>query len=241
MGWKTSEVTTLAKLAQLEYTTNVDQIAAGVDALGLGFAAQVGSDECQALVAFADKALTKNTWIVSFRGTQVTQNTSLPEIGDDLDVHDMTSALRAGQMQAGFAGPLLALWPQIKAVLPIGRRLTFTGHSLGGVRAQLAAGLFGGDAVSFGAPKGADDFFWKEGAEAGATWLRVVHEEDFAPGWSPFLPWTTQPPGDIAWLHNSRLYRVAQRTTWINESVADHSVDKYVSAWSALDQTATLS
>lgn len=224
-----SDLLLLARLAALEYTVNVDQIAQGVNALGLGFIAQVGSDECQALVA---------DWngrpVVCFRGTQVLQNTSFPELGDDLEVHRMGSPI-GGTVHVGFWRPLAALWPEIAAVLPSVPPV-FTGHSLGGVRAQLAPALLPGrptETVSFGAPKGGDSAFW-QALGTRPSFARIVHEEDFAPEWNPLLPWSTHPQVDIGWLHNGRLYRVPQRTTWINESIADHSVDLYVNGLAAL-------
>ena len=230
-----ADILLLARLAALEYTTDAAPIADGVNALGLGFVGQVGSDECQALIADWGGRV-----VVCFRGTQVLENASLPEIGDDLDTHRLQGPGDVGFVHRGFWQPLAELWPRIVALLPPGPSPIFTGHSLGGVRAHLAGAILPGEVVSFGAPKGADAAFWAHAyPDSRPQPLRVIHEEDFAPGWSPFLPWSTQPPGDIGWLHSGRLYRVPTRTTWINESVPDHSVDRYVTALADLQDRST--
>src|SRR5262249_53184903 len=153
--------------------------------------------------------------VVCFRGTQVLENISLPEIGDDLDLHRVAAPGGIGFVHRGFWTALATLWPQIAVLLPADASPIFTGHSLGGARAHLASALLPGEAVTFGAPKAADEPFWAHLYSADRTPpLRILHEEDFAPGWSPLLPWSTHPSGEIGWLHSGRLYRVPERTTW---------------------------
>lgn len=242
-----ADILLLARLSALEYSVDEDWVAAGVNALGLGFIGQVGSDECQALVADwpmgsssakRDSPNSETRAVVCFRGTQVLENTSLPEIGDDLDLHRLPAPSGVGFVHRGFWAPLAALWPRIAALLPAGASPIYTGHSLGGARAHLASALLSGEAITFGAPKAADAAFWAYLYPTDRPPLRIVHEEDFAPGWSPLLPWSTHPAGAIGWLHSGRLYRVSARTTWINESVLDHSIDRYVAALAALDDRA---
>ena len=221
----------LARLSSLEYTTDVDALAAGVNALGLGFVGQVGNAERQALVA--DWTARKRP-VVIFQGTRVLENTDLAEIGDDLDLHKMTAPNGAGFVHRGFFAPVADIWPAIVRLLPADAAPIYAGHSLGGVSAHYGPAFRAGDAVSFGAPKGADAAYWASLYAAGGAPVRIVHEEDFAPGWSPALPWSTHPAGAIGWLHCGRLYRVERRTTWFNESLIDHSVDRYVAALASL-------
>lgn len=228
MSWRTADVLLMARLSSLAYEVDPDRLAAGVNALDLGFIAVVSIPERTAVIAEWGDSV-----VLCFQGTRVTENTSLPEIWDDLD-GDPLPGPWPGRVHAGFFRPILDLWPRICSVLPPGKPIVYTGHSLGGVSAHLAGTLLPGAVVSFGAPKGADDAYWNESYPPPAVPpLRIVHERDFAPDWPEFGPWR-QPPGAMAWLHNGSVQRVNARTTWPDVSVCDHSIDAYVAALAAL-------
>ncbi len=199
-----------------------------VEALGMTFIAQLGSPECQALVA---------RWgglsVVAIQGTRVLEQFSIPEVWDDLD-GDIISLSDGTRVHGGFWNPLVALWPRIQPLLPAGTPL-LTGHSLGGVRAHLAKALLPeAEVVSFGAPKGGDDAFWTKHYPT-APPVRIVYERDFAPAW-PFEGPFTQ-PSIIGWLHGAQMIE-AQKRPGSSFSVTDHSIDlSYIPALRRLKAT----
>jgi hypothetical protein len=212
-----------AKLSSVDYM--LDDKAA-VTSLGMQWVGQVGTDQCQATVC---------TWggyaITAIRGTQVTNNLSIPELYDDID--DDVLVLHGGlRVHQGFWLPLVELLPQILAIMPPGQPLV-VGHSLGGVRAHLTKYILPqAEVVSFGAPKGADDAFWTRTYSSPP--MRVVHEEDFAPGFPYDGPWTQ--PADLTWLHAGTIALVPKRPGWAI-SVSDHSIDTgYIAALAALKE-----
>lgn len=207
-----ADMLTLAQLSNAAYMANASQFVAE---LGMHYVAQVGNDSCSALIV---------TWggyaVVAIQGTRVLENASLPELYDDLDgciVH-----LPEGRVHAGFWDPLLDMWEKVESALPYGLPLV-TGHSLGGVRAHLAKALWPtAQVVSFGAPKGADDAFWKEHYPDRQP-VRLVYEHDFAPAWPYEGPFTQ--PAKIQWLHNGGVTEVQNRPG-LAFSVSDHSIDQ---------------
>jgi hypothetical protein len=211
----------MAKLSNIAYMTDPK---AAVEQLGLTFVAEVGSAECQATIA---------TWggfaVVAIRGTQVGGgNLSIPELYDDID-NDVMKIPHFGRVHKGFFLPLKEIWHLISANMPLLQPL-IVGHSLGGVRAHLAKYYSpSAEVISFGAPKGADDAFWTECYTEPP--IRVVYENDFAPGWPWDGPWTQ--PADVAWLHSGKLDMVTKRPGWC-VSAQDHSIDAYIVALSKL-------
>lgn len=207
-----ADVLALAQLSNAAYLADAREAVA---ALGMDYVSQVGNDSCSALIA---------TWggyaVVAIQGTRVLENASLPELYDDLNgciVH-----LPEGRVHAGFWNPLVTIWPQIEAVMPPGHPL-LTGHSLGGVRAHLAKSLWPlAQVVSFGAPKGADDAFWKVHYPAQQP-SRLVYEHDFAPAWPYEGPFTQ--PAVIQWLDAGGVKPVQNRPG-LAFSVSDHSIDR---------------
>lgn len=223
-AFSVADLLAFAKLSSAAYM--VDDKAM-VTSLGMGWIGQVATNQCQATVC---------TWggysIIAIRGTQVTTNLSIPELFDDVagDVIRLPGGYR---VHLGFWMPLTDLWPQINAILPHDGQPLIVGHSLGGVRAHLAKFIIPeAEVVSFGAPKGADDAFWKSAYDSPP--MRVVHEKDFAPAWPWDGPWTQ--PADLAWLHAGTFTLVPKRPGW-NVSVEDHSIDTgYIAALAALKE-----
>ena len=220
----------LAKLSAAAYLIDETAVQSAVSDLGYAYVARVATEDCVAVIVIdGDEA------VVAFQGTRFMQNTDPQEIWDDLDDGAVDLGDK-GRVHKGFYAPMISLWPEIVGALPVGiTKLTFTGHSLGGVRAGLAlrpAKDVGYDpvAVSFGAPKGANKAFWDA---LDISPIRVVHKHDFAPLWPLVDPRWTQ-PDPMTWI--SPAGRIEQVIGWrgLIPSVGDHSVDKYIASLQAM-------
>ena len=222
-GWNVGDILTLAKLASAAYLLDSEP---AVTALGMTYLGQPGTPECQATICSW-----KGWSVVAVRGTQVTgSEVSVPELLDDIDFTPI--AIPGGSRVAtGPFFPFMNLWGSIGPLMGPGKPL-FVGHSLGGIRAHY--GPFfrpGADVVSFGAIKGADNAFWTY-IYPGNPPLRIVHEDDFAPGWPWDGPWGQ--PSDLAWLHAGTLAVVPKRPG-LDVSISDHFIDTgYIPAIEAL-------
>jgi len=223
----------LARIANLAYGESEAGVRRGAEALGLLFAALVQSADCHALVCRAGAQQ-----IVAIAGTHFAQDTSLAEIADNLEGDPIRCG--AGLVHEGYFAPLATLWPAIAAQLSDADPAILVGHSMGGVRAHLARYFFPAArevrVVSFGAPKGADEAFWRavyrNDAEAP---LRIVHAADFAPSWPELGPFTQ--PGPMLWLRSGGAEPAAARPG-IVASVSDHAVETYIAALDALAEKA---
>lgn len=221
--WSVSDLLMFARISSVEYMAD-DKAA--VTALGMRYVGRVGNSQVQATVAH---------WggytITAIRGTQVGNGqTSIPELFDDVE-NDVLALPGGLRVHKGFWEPLADIWGQIDALGCVGQPLTI-GHSLGGVRAHLSKHLRPeSEVVSFGAPKGADDAFWRAAFPEYPP-LRVVHDDDVIPGWPWDGPFTQ--PADVAWLHGGALKLVPKRPGW-NVSVMAHFIDTgYIAALEAL-------
>jgi hypothetical protein len=229
MNWSLQDVLTLARLSSAAYDDD-SKAATNAAAPGVEWVGQLGNAECQATIAkwggFA---------VLVFRGTQISPTPSIPELWDDIDGTPL-ELFSGVHVHSHFWQPMAALWPDIEKLMPAGRALV-TGHSLGGVRAQLSrANLRDAEVVTFGAPRGADDAFWWWAYEGAEPPLRVVHENDFAPDWKD--PWAQ--PGPMLWLRGGKAFKAYGRSG-VNTSILDlaaveaHSIDgQYIPAIEAL-------
>lgn len=95
-----------------------------------------------------------------------------------------------GEVHRGFKNSLLGIWETIAPVLERVRRpLFFTGHSLGGALATLAASLMPPRAVyTFGAPRIGDAAFAQSLAEVPV--FNVLNPKDIVPELPPSGPWS---------------------------------------------------
>jgi triacylglycerol lipase len=180
--------------------------------------------------------------IVAFRGTADLRNwlTDLDcervDLGDGIEAHRGFSEALQSVWQK--------LWPMLNTKLPI----VFTGHSLGGALAMLAADRCGAEnnlLYTFGQPRVGNKAFC---AEFDRRWagraFRVVHAQDIVTrvpwllnayrhaGTEVFfdalnvphfdLPWWKKVPSDVfgTWAEYRAAGRIAQ--------IADHSVDRYI-------------
>src|SRR5664279_3935761 len=96
-----SDLVQFAKLSSDAYM--IDSKAALVS-LGMNYIAQVGNDQCQATIGTWG-----NLWVVAIRGTQVTQNLSIPELFDDIENDVVLN--NGARIHKGFWEPLAELWP----------------------------------------------------------------------------------------------------------------------------------
>ena len=220
----------LAKLSAAAYPMAETDVKAAVEALDYTYVARVASDECVAIIASEEVDGVPEA-AVCFQGTRFAQNTDPQEIWDDLD--DGTIDLGPeGQVHKGFYAPMYAIWPDILAALPVGCTIiTFTGHSLGGVRANLAQRLghdagYSVAAVSFGAPKGANKAFWDA---LGINPVRVVNRHDFAPLW-PLADMRWSQPEPMTWLNKTGSMEMVIGWRGILPSIGDHDIDKYIAS-----------
>ncbi|MEO0034330.1 MAG: hypothetical protein RLZZ501_353 [Pseudomonadota bacterium] len=228
-----ADLALLARLSEAAYSIYPAETRQRVAALGLDFVGQVATDLCSVTVVRWN-----GRQVVAVQGTRVAENTSLGQLFCDIDTDSI--ATQRGVAMDGFWSPLAALWPSVALLLDPGRPLLATGHSLGGIRAELVPALAPAcDAVvSFGAPQGAEAGFWRRLYRPdGPALTRVVFEADFAPGW-PWLDGVSveydHPPGPFLWLHDGRAEMVSRRPA-LNLSVADHAIDAaYIPALAAL-------
>ena len=116
--------------------------------------------------------------VVAFRGTQVFADPSLADMLSNLWFR--RRPWDPGKVHRGYREALLDIAQELKRPLYSGRRpLYFTGHSMGGALATLAATLAPGPSAtySFGAPRVGDKAF----ARRLTNLVRVVHGADIAP------------------------------------------------------------
>lgn len=209
------QITSMAELASAAYLLDPTEV---VESLGMKFIKQIGNIQCQATIC---------QWfdydVICFRGTQVAQNLSIPELFDDIAMNPID--LGAGrEVYSGFWEPLVELWSSDIAHLEFNQpKRLLTGHSLGGVRSHLAKLYWPtADVISFGAPRGGNLKFWNY-AYNGQFVTRVVHEKDFAPAWPP-VGMGTQ-PNQMLWLKDGSFVYTDQRPYSFTElNVADHSI-----------------
>jgi triacylglycerol lipase len=142
----------LAESALLSYWSESDAIPR-FERAGLT-AAFVGAEDSQSYLAWSNDAV-----LVCFRGTQPG---SLRDIVDDAFVVLVPST--HGAVHLGFRGALDRIWPDILKKLnelAASRTVWFTGHSLGGALAILAADRFAAAAgvCTIGCPRAGDRRF----------------------------------------------------------------------------------
>jgi triacylglycerol lipase len=129
--------------------------------------------------------------ILSFRGSV--------SVGDWINNTSISLRLWPGEgfVHTGFASALDAVWPEVAALLEryaAGRTLWFTGHSLGGALAMLAAVKYRTEAqgsvdgvYTFGMPKvGNQKFTAAVDSLLKGRAFAILNEGDFVP-WLPFM------------------------------------------------------
>lgn len=170
---------------------------------------------------------------LAFRGTQVFAGFSLADVLSNLWVR--RRAWGPGKVHAGYLEALLDVVEEVKVLLyRAPRPLYFTGHSMGGALATLAATLPPGPdaAYSFGAPRVGNAAF----ARALDRVVRVVNCDDIAPRYPlPFgyrhggAAWHLEDdgrlvPGADLW---RRIVRLPLTPARFARAVLDHRVGEY--------------
>jgi surfactin synthase thioesterase subunit len=171
--------------------------------------------------------------IVAFRGTE---STSLNDLFTDV------RALRrpwrhGGRVHDGFLAAFDDVWPMVLGHIPKDRPTWFTGHSLGGALATLAADRFVNDrgtngyggVYTFGSPMVGDrDFVDGFNRRHGAKSFRVVNDQDGVP---------TLPPAIWGFRHVNEEHYVGDDDpiSALVEKIVDHTPSRYaVLAWNKL-------
>lgn len=218
----------LLKFAQLSNATYaVADNKTVVESIGMEYILDIKDVACPVTIAKWG-----NYKVCSFQGTRVTKNLDIVQLFDDIDGQVMM--LDNMRVHQGFWCPMASVIPKVIDTLnSMDGNVLITGHSLGGVRSHLAKAFFpGAEVVSFGAPKGATDAFWKTYYPDYPP-IRVVHEKDFAPTWPYDGPWTQ--PAKLTWLHDGAISLVENRTGGLQISISDHSIQNgYIAALTKL-------
>ncbi len=143
----------MAEAAHLAYSYEAD-IRGALNRAGLELHSYLGTESTHAFVAAGPDYA-----VLSFRGTE-------PDDWDDVrtDGDFRFAPGQTGNVHKGFTDALDQIWSQLKPALEELVRLPvpllFTGHSLGGALAQLAAARISPDCVyTFGSPKVGDHTF----------------------------------------------------------------------------------
>lgn len=200
--------------------------------------------------------------VVCFRGT--TGEDILTDLKAHKVDHDWGAGPR-GRVHAGFKAALEPVWHKVAAALRGFRRargglsVWFTGHSLGGALATLAAARARADGpfpvaglVTFGCPRVGDlDFVEDLTAELGERVWRIVNNSDIVPrllcltylhlGVMLYLTRRgrlLQNPSGLFVLWDMLLGRLSARLLnplrWKTDGLHDHSIDQYRRALVAL-------
>jgi len=183
-----------------------------MDAQEFGFQAvsHVGSEAAHAIICESPTDV-----LVAIRGTD--------------DWHDVVKDGRFWPVRSAFGGRVhrgihehsLDLWPVIEKVENTAKRLTFTGHSLGGATACHLAQVVGyrrkskvlplPHIVEIAAPRIGTPKFCRSVALYTASVTRIVNHRDLVP---LLIPGYQHPPGDV--LHCNRFGLWTRNPSWAN-------------------------
>lgn len=174
--------------------------------------------------------------IFSFRGTQVTEEWSWEDVRDNIHMSLMGVGLTNQYMvHEGYLDYFRHLEPIICKIIQQnpGKKVIFTGHSLGGAVAAIAGLLIDCYACyTFGAPKSGDRSFRGAWKKKTAKLYRVVHACDIAP---------KHPSELFGYCHAGELWRISRsgrvkksRTRFSDflpfplvQGVLDHRIGEY--------------
>jgi triacylglycerol lipase len=186
-----------------------------------------GPDDNGVLLLFNERFV-----IAAFRGTRVPGlqnpmvflNSLQPSLADVVtDLRFRTVPFDQGRVHEGYLTSFQQLEQGLRDRLGSlqDRRIWFTGHSLGGALATLAAARFGGfqGLYTFGSPRlGNRDFAaWFDGQPC----FRVVHHDDIVPRLPP--PWVPLLPTPATFAHVGKLIYIDQDGT-VRQDVSPDSL-----------------
>lgn len=225
----------LARVASAAYVRDTLEAEKAFDVLGMQFVTILGNGQCYVTVARWDGRI-----VLAIRGTQVVSGFSLAQLLDNERVgyaDTLVGPLRRGAAMDGYYTPLANLYRKLEQFIdgpPI-----VTGHSMGGVRALLMAALLPNDIdleiTAFAPPKGATKELWESSFAGRSAPLLVGRANDFAPNHpiaASVIHGYCQPDAilDIG----EAPPRFLAEWPVLDESIADHDVDKYVADCAAL-------
>jgi hypothetical protein len=190
--------------------------------------------------------------IVAFRGTRVPglqdPESFLRSLAPDLqdvvtDARFTPAAFAGGQVHGGMLESYQATADGLPDLIRSqpgaeGRAVWFTGHSLGGGLATLAAADFGEfqGLYTFGCPRVGDEDFGRN--FDGKPYFRVVHHDDFVarlpppvpipifggltfpPAWPPFVTYAPAPTGALVYIDGDGAVNPAVKETDLNDVFA---------------------
>lgn len=225
------ELLLAARFALLAYETDDKLLEQQCIKLGATYVGACNNENCYMFVCDMG-----NTQILGIQGTEfVPGDWNIYEVWSDLSVTPQRirgvdyNSPEIMYVHSGFYDDLVSLWPQVQMLLDYDRPIHICCHSLGGVRGSLARYLIPKHTpvriTNFGAPKGANDAFWKYvyDHDSNTTIERVLADRDFAGSWQFGDDFYTHPTDMFYWLHDGTIEYVNQRD-YLNLSFDDHSI-----------------
>lgn len=177
--------------------------------------------------------------VVSFRGTQVTENFSMGDVIQNTKIRpvDWQPGIKsnAGRVHRGYKEGVEAIWDDLAQVMRDTRPPhTYTGHSMGGVESTYARCLepHPDFTITFGAPKIGDHDFVITTARHHL--IRYVHARDIAPK-HPIVLLGYRHGGKLRKISRDgkiveRSWRLRDEIIWpfgITIGTLDHRIDEY--------------
>lgn len=191
MGFSGVNACWLAEASLLAYSANAAQ------RMPDGWACEPFGDPAASTQGFAMH--NSSACIVALRGTELRFPQVLHDVG--VDLRAVARFVAAGEQAAAHSGFLDAAFPVRAEIARIvdsqrGKAIWFTGHSLGGALAVIAAAEHPGTrgVVTFGMPR-VGNAAYAAFTQLGGRLFRVVHAEDPVAELPPRWPWVTPVAG----------------------------------------------
>lgn len=162
------------------------------------------------------------------QGTRVTENFDPEELLADIDL--LPTRTPHGLAPEGFADPLFTgMLHDIRGLVDPALEIDITGHSLGAETGLLLAAEFPGCSVyPIDPPTGASREYLAAIRQRAKRVVPYVRDRSFAWGWGVGLHFHQALP--FIWERRGQLLEVNERTTMVNISIADHSLEGSVAA-----------
>src|SRR6185503_17579160 len=159
-----------AQLSLIAYDTNNNNIQASLNELGFTLVTAVNNGSCYAFIANIPQSISQKLGVpqqvLAIQGTEFVPNDrNIWEVWADLSIlPSFLSVENFIYVHSGIYYPFYDIWDQLSGLINPTQDLWIVGHSLGGVRAQLARWLLPKEMnvriTTFGAPRGANSNFW---------------------------------------------------------------------------------
>lgn len=230
-----------AKLADAAYIRSPTDLRNAFQALGVTYDSTIITDECTCVLGtYIENG--NQRYVVVLSGTHFTENTDPAEIKDNLDFTPVIadSSAPLALVARGYWQPLMKELPQILGFITMEAPVYCIGHSLGGVRANLLCAVLAArgytvQAISYGAPKGANAVFWE--AHPG-SYYRYVNQRDPAPDWPLDVLSDMTHPAPMEWLWNDGLISNGDFFRHRFVCISDHWIEKYIAKLEAFSELA---